>query len=116
MEKIPPLAPVKGKVTLDGGKLTSGQVSLLPEIPASEAVPPSSGKIDAEGNYEIFTGGKAGAPLGKFKVSVTPDMSKTMEKGKEGINPRYFDAAKSKLWIDVAENAAPGRYDLKLTK
>jgi hypothetical protein len=111
---LPPLAPVKGTVTVDGKKLTSGQVSLVAELPADK-VPPSSGKIDSQGNYEIFTGGKSGAPLGKFKVGVTPDMSKPMEKGQEGPPKNYQDPAKSKLVLDVIEGPLPGRYDLKLT-
>lgn len=111
------LASVKGKVTLDGKAVTSGQVSLLPElIDPNNAPPSSSGKIESDGSYEIFTGGKSGAPVGKFKVGVTPDMSKPLEKGAEALPKKYMDPAKSKLWIDVQETVGPGRYDLKLTK
>ena len=118
-EKLPPLTPVKGAVTVDGKKLTSGQVSLVPETPdPKQQVPPSSGKIDSDGNYEIFTGGKTGAPLGKYKVKVTPDMSMPSDKGKmeAPFDGKYLDSEKSKLGFEVVENAAVGRYDLKLTK
>ena len=67
---LPPLAPVKGKVIVDGKPYTGGGfVKLTPytEQAAGPAVP-SDGKIDPNGNYEIFTGGKSGAPPGKYKV------------------------------------------------
>ena len=80
-------------------------------------MPPSSGKIDSEGNYEVFTGGKPGAPLGKYKIKVSPDMtSATEKKGEPPYNMKYFDHTKSGLSYEVIENAPAGRYDLKLSK
>ena len=115
---LPPLAPVKGTVTLDDKKLTSGQVSLVPEaVEAGKAPPPSSGKINSDGTYEINTGGKPGAPLGKYKVKVTPDMAApTEKKGEPPFNMKYYDHTKSGLGFEVVENAPSGRYDLKLSK
>ena len=72
---LPTLNPVKGTVTVDGKPVTSGQVSFFAEVVDEKTkFAPPSGTIDANGNYELFTEGKAGAPLGKFKVTVTPSM------------------------------------------
>src|SRR4051812_40534827 len=67
------LAPVAGKVTVDGKPLTSGSVSFRPDASqgnSSQHQP--TGTIDAEGNYELFVPpAKKGAPLGWYKVVVT---------------------------------------------
>ncbi|MCI0457725.1 MAG: hypothetical protein L0Z62_12205 [Gemmataceae bacterium] len=116
---LPPMVPVKGKVTVEGKPVTSGQVSFLPlAVDKDRKVPSSSGTIDASGNYEIFTGGKAGAPLGKYKVAITPSMvpvEGTKKPPKAPFNPRYQDPAKTKLEIEVVNNPSAGAYDLKLT-
>ncbi len=99
--------------------VTAGQVSLVPvTVDKGKPIPPSSGTIDASGNYEIFTGGKAGAPLGKYKVAVTPSMvpvEGAKAPPKAPFNPKYQIADKSKLEIQVVDSPAPGAYDLKLT-
>jgi hypothetical protein len=118
---LPALAPVKGKVTVDGKSVTSGQVVLIPETPEKgKEGALSAGQIDADGNYEISTGGKSGAPLGKHKVTVTPPTmpmpgAKGPPKG-EFNQKKYGDQKSTPLSITVVENPAPGAYDLKLTK
>jgi hypothetical protein len=116
-EPLPPLSPVRGKVTVDGNPVTSGNVSLAPEDTSKKA-PPSSGQIGADGSYEIFTGGKAGAPLGKYKVFVTPPMVPGDPKAgmQTAFDKKYMDVLKSGLSFEVKDNAAAGAYDLKLTK
>jgi hypothetical protein len=105
---------------VDKEAVTSGQVSLIPQsTEEGKTVPPSSGQIDSSGNYEIFTGGKPGAPLGKYKVMVTPSMvpmpgAKSMPT--TPYNEKYRQANKTTLEINVTEGAAAGAYDLKLTK
>src|SRR5262249_42803462 len=64
---LPPLAPVEGKVTVDSQALTSGTVSLVPLEKEATIKYSSSGQIESSGNYKIYTGGEAGAPLGKYK-------------------------------------------------
>src|SRR5438045_3467653 len=71
--KLPPMAPVSGKVTMDSKPVTSGNVSLLPQSTDNKAGL-SAGQIGEDGSYTIFTAGKEGAPLGKYKVTVTPSM------------------------------------------
>jgi hypothetical protein len=117
------LVPVSGKVTLDGQPLTAGQVTLYSttkeKTPESTAGL-SSGTVDSSGNYKILTAGKDGAPLGKYKVLVTPPMMPMENAGSKGppslpFSMDYGDPNKTPLNIDVVENAAPGAYDLKLS-
>lgn len=118
-EYVPPLAPVKGKVTVDGAPLTSGQVSLVPVVPPSQPVPPSMGKVGTDGTYEIFTSGKSGAPLGKYKVWISPPTIPTEGGGPPDAPPynsKYRDQKKTPLEIDVVAKADPGKYDLVLSK
>jgi hypothetical protein len=116
---LPPLAPVKGKVTLDGKALTAGNVVLHPVNLDKAAKALSASQIDASGNYEIHTGGKAGAPLNKYKIVVTPAMMPA-EGGKGGMSSpfdtKFGDPKKTTLEFEVIDGAAEGRYDLKLTK
>jgi hypothetical protein len=117
---LPALAPVTGKVTVDGHPLTSGQVVLVPEKQEQgKEGALSAGEIKEDGSYEIYTGGKPGAPLGLAKLSVTPKM--VPQEGAKGppkdmFNPKYRDASRSGLKFTVVEKAAAGTYDLKLSK
>jgi hypothetical protein len=116
-EKLPPMAPVAGKVMLDNQPLGAGQVTLMPE--AQTKVGLSAGTIDADGSFKIFTAGKEGAPLGKYKVMVSPSMVPTGDTTKGGMAKptfaaKYFDVRQTPLKIEVTENHGP--YDLKVTK
>jgi hypothetical protein len=108
--------PVSGRVLVDGKPVTSGQVSLIPTTKEGGGGL-SAGTIDESGTYKIFTAGKAGAPPGKYKVTVTPSMIPTGGKSMPTTpyHPMYRDAAKTPLTIEVP-SSAPGSYDLKLTK
>jgi hypothetical protein len=119
------LVPISGKVTVDGQPVTSGQVSFLPlkegegvNAKAAEGSLPASGQIEANGEYKLFTNGKEGAPLGKYKVIVTPAMMPTGGKAAPSapFNAKFFDAKRTPLTRDVVSGAAAGAYDLKLTK
>jgi hypothetical protein len=113
-----PLAPVKGKVTVDGQEVTSGNVAFQPADPNNKAGTPAA-KIQSDGSYELYTGGAKGAPLGSYKVTVTPSME--MTPGSPGrptgaFNSKYTDANTSGLKFEVIDKPEDGRYDLKLTK
>jgi hypothetical protein len=125
------MAPVTGKVTVDGKPLTSGSVSLIPDVPmgnegAQEASKLqtsalSGGEIKSDGTYKIYTGGKEGAPLGKYKVRVVPPITEPKDKeGKEtpdiGFKKEYTDANKTPLHYEVVGSPEAGRYDLNLKK
>jgi hypothetical protein len=110
----PKNVPVSGTVTLDDQPLTSGQVSFIPVSDKQPTGGLSAGTIDS-GKYTIFTGGKEGAPVGSYKVTVTPQMIPSQGGGAPQQFPaKYQDASKTVLKIEVVENAAPGAYDLKL--
>jgi hypothetical protein len=114
--KLPSLVPVTGKVTIGGQPATGGQVTLSP---VAKGVLPegvmATGSIDATGNYKIATGGKDGAPVGQYKVLVSPPMTpgaaSKMPADME-VYKKYSDPKQPGLSIDVKENGGP--YDLKL--
>ena len=113
------IAPVSGKVTVDGQAVTAGQVALIPvDSSTNTGGSVCAGQIDATGTYTIFTAGKEGAPIGKYKATVTVSMvpSGATKMPTAPFNAKYMDQAKSTLLIEVKANAAPGAYDLKLTK
>jgi hypothetical protein len=115
----PPLLPVSGKVTLDGQPLTGGGVTLVPQNADKDSkVPPPVGQIDANGQYVIYTGGRAGAPEGKYKVTVTPPTRVEVSKGvpKLPFPKEYSDGRRTPLVIEVVPSAAAGAYDLKMKK
>jgi hypothetical protein len=110
--------PVSGKVTVSGQPVTSGQVTLIPvEKGEKNEGLLSSGPIDETGAYQIHTGGKAGAPPGKYKVTVNPSMVPTggTTMPTAPYNAVYKDPTNTPLKIEVP-SSAPGAYDLKLTK
>jgi hypothetical protein len=113
------LAPVAGKVTVGGQPVTSGQVSLIPLSKEEKTPGLMTGTIDSSGNYKILTAGKDGAPLGKYKVTVTPAMRAAPADKKApamSYSQVFMDANKSTLTIEVVDNPPPGKYDLKLTR
>jgi hypothetical protein len=115
---LPSMTPVKGSVSVNGKAITSGQVSFFPmTIDEKSKFAPPSGQIDSTGNYELFTEGKPGAPLGKYKVMVTPGMvpmqgAKGPPKG--AFNEKYRDEKKTDLVVEVKSTPEAGAYDLQL--
>jgi hypothetical protein len=118
----PSLTPVTGTVTVDGEPFPQASVSFRPDkekgnnfggyIPA--------GYTDDSGKYELMTTARKGAPVGWYKVVITPP---TAPPGGEmpkveipPFNPKYADPEKTDLSIEVVEGAPPGAYDLELTK
>ena len=115
----PKTVPVSGTVTVDNLPLTDGQVTFHPvgKVEASGNTGFSGGTIDASGKYTIFTGGKSGAPPGKYKATVNPSMVPVAGKAPAAdFNARFRDAKTSTLDVEASASPAPGAYDLKLTK
>ncbi|MFO0919167.1 MAG: hypothetical protein U0872_12740 [Planctomycetaceae bacterium] len=85
---LPVLAPVTGKVTMDGQPLDSMAVEFNPE----KGGKPGRGLTDADGNYElIYDNHIKGAQVGMNKVSVTtfwPE-GEPPAGAKEIIPPKY---------------------------
>jgi len=123
------LVPVEGKVTVGSKPLPGGSIAFWPEGKTATADAPNPiGTIDADGNYKLTTAGKTGAAVGKYKVTVAPQVgggaSDPMQattsppKGAAGpsvkINPKYENQTTTDLTVEVTDKAAPGTYDLKV--
>jgi len=115
----PSTVPVSGKITVDGQPLAKGSLRFVPD--SAKADSPNSepaGTIEG-GSYSVFTGGKPGAPVGKYKVAVVSQDeidSTNPQPPKSAVNPKYNDPQTSTLSVEVVSNAPPGAYDLKLSK
>jgi len=116
------VAPVSGKVTLDGKPLAHAMVSFTPDSGDKNPGPPSTGKTDADGNFslELANGKGKGAMVGKHKVSITayegdgeaqssaPDMAFR----KRILGEKYN--AKTELRFEVTANGSTeANFDLK---
>src|SRR5258706_3906708 len=63
----PEIAPVSGRVTLDGKPLEKADVVFQPD----NGKPPASGRTDAEGRYELaYKRGVMGGPVGQNIVQI----------------------------------------------
>jgi hypothetical protein len=113
------LAPVTGKVTVNGKPVTTGSVTFRPDASkGNKTQHQPNGAIDAEGNYELSVPpARKGAPPGWYKVVVfafdDPQPGKPL---KSFIDMKYADETTTPLKVEVIENPEPGRYDLKMTK
>jgi hypothetical protein len=66
-----PLVPVEGTVTNNGEPMPNGEVTFIPEDEKVKVSP--GGQIAPDGKYSLQTGGKPGAPVGKYQVTVALD-------------------------------------------
>jgi len=69
----PEIAPVSGRITLDGKPLEKADILFQPD----GSKPPSSGRTDADGRYQlVYKRGVMGGMLGSNKVQITisPDV------------------------------------------
>jgi hypothetical protein len=122
----PKRVPASGTVTLDGKPLEGGILYFNPDTAKGNMARVSCSSPVRDGRFTLRTDGVersetgAGVPLGWYKVTV-----RTNEPGElpifpgqpaYQINPKYQDADKTPLSIEVVENPEPGRYDLKLLK
>lgn len=118
----PKLVPVQGKVTVDGSAIEGLGVSFRPDAEKGNKtglLPAAT--VNAEGRYELTTGGRPGAPAGWYKVVVvppTPPMTggEAPKPAPPPFNVKYTSDATTELRVEVKEGAAADAYDLKLTK
>jgi hypothetical protein len=129
------LVPVTGKVLVAGQPLllpdgAEGSVSFRPdEARGNTSKFEPVGILDREGNYQLKTAGKEGAPPGWYKVAVAAGMplrlterptkeqkQQMRQPPKALLDKKYETVQTSGLAVEVVENADPGAYDLKLTK
>jgi hypothetical protein len=118
-----PLVRVTGRVTVAGAPLTTGVVSFRPDgSRGNTSQHHPTGRIDEQGNYELFTVGRSGAPVGWYKVVVIAS-----EKGASGsgahpvipkslVHARYGSEQTTDLVREVVAEPAPDAYDLKLSR
>jgi hypothetical protein len=118
-EKLPELVPVKGKVNFDGKPLQQGTISLTPTQPTLNWEQPA-GTI-ANGEYELFTSGRPGAPVGDYVAVViatepAPDLDGRPGIPKSLVPPKFSDPGQSPLRLKVSATPAPNDYNLELRK
>jgi hypothetical protein len=120
--------PVAGKVTLDDRPLSATTTIVLFKPNAAKGNTSSfepTGTVDAQGNYNLATRGKKGAPPGWYKVTVTAtelrsdaatDRHRHSRPSPRSLLPaRYGVAGTTTLEVEVVEKPETGAYDLKLT-
>src|SRR5262245_1846749 len=115
------LAPVLGKVTVDGAPLTTGAVTFHPDSAKGNNTPHiPMGTLDVQGNYRLMSATSEGAPLGWYKVTVSAtapiDPQNPYAPPKHLISPKYNDGSTSGLQLEVVPRPAAGAYDIKLSK
>ena len=112
------LVPVSGHVTLDDAALSAGSVLFVPdETKGNNSQISPRGMIDSQGNYELFSDGKKGAPAGWYKVvvSLTSPGLPPPPKGAT-MDFKFQHPERTDLAVEVEPQPQPGAYDLKLTK
>jgi hypothetical protein len=114
------LAPVSGKVTINGQPLTKGTVIYKPDKAKGNTFGGEPvGEIDANGVYTLQTRGKPGAPVGWYKITVSvidapPDNTKVDANPQSQINPTYLHVDTTPLEKEVVAPPKVGNYDLQL--
>lgn len=117
------LLPVEGKVTVASQPVKGGTVTYHPDkeggnTQAYPALPTAT--TDDTGKYTLATGGKPGAPPGKYKVTVTSvapaDAKDPYAKPKHLIDQTNSIPETTTLKVEVKDGASAGAYDLTLTK
>ncbi|WP_417378405.1 carboxypeptidase regulatory-like domain-containing protein [Gimesia sp.] len=105
----PPLAPVKGVVTLDGKPLTTGTIQFTPDKDRGTTGRMALGGIKEDGTFELMTIKKGdGAQVGHHLVSIECYESSAFDPNqpvnqtpKSLIPNRYTDPKKSELTAQV---------------
>jgi hypothetical protein len=119
--------PATGTVTYDGNPVDGASVTFV-----SDTAPMGIGTTDSAGKFTILTGGKPGAPLGTYKVTVTKsaqiegmpasptaeDMKNMAAKGplksKALVPAKYAIPQSTDLSVTVTEDAAKNVFPLDL--
>lgn len=81
------LYPVIGTVTVGGQPLNGGtiQFEMMEKGEATGEIYTSAGELDENGNFELSTFGKPGAPAGEHRAWVTPNLLMMPDKLGVGI-------------------------------
>ena len=85
----PELAPVSGRVTLDGQPISGARLTFQPEGRGS----PSSGSTDRDGRYELgYKRGVKGAMIGSHLVRIQLDTEASGPNGTTNQRPKSLPA------------------------
>jgi hypothetical protein len=106
---LPPLAPVSGRITVDGKPLNLAIVEFIPEDGVKNlGLSASFGFTDKDGNYSLtYAADVAGAYIGKHQVQIKLND----QTGTQLIAPEY-STSKSTLTADVKKGAPPYNFDI----
>ena len=119
-EEGPALVSVTGIVTVDGTPISGAGISFRGETKPGQPEYLPGGSTDSTGKYTLITAGKDGAEVGTYKILVFPPSSPPGAAGPEvappTFNKKYLTIESTDLTVQVTADAAPGSYDLKLTK
>jgi hypothetical protein len=105
------LIPVRGRVTVAGKPVSLAQVMFMPTPEGDGRKHSPSGQTDPDGFYELSVFGNAGAPPGRYVVVITGGAA-----GGPAIAAEHRSPKTSRLIREVAPDAAPGAYDLDLSR
>jgi len=101
----PELAPVAGRITLDGRPLGKADILFQPDGPN----PPSSGRADADGRYQLaYKRGVMGGHVGSNTVQIT--ISPDVVSNPPNIPARYN--SESKLTKEIKSGQNEFNFDL----
>src|SRR6188768_4284211 len=120
------VTPVTGKVTLNGQPLADADVMFMLEGTPPADYNGTAAKTDAQGNFEVITGTRKGAPKGKYKVVVSkfvgpdgkpvvPDPTTGMDLqqlkasglAKQAVSPEFSNIEQSKIEVTVEDGKSP---------
>jgi hypothetical protein len=102
--------PVSGSVTVGGKPAVGATVMFFPEEGKGMNVVPSTGTVGSDGTFSLSTGGKPGAPAGRYVVAVTwpdPNVKATAQQKMMGLVDApdllkgQYTQGKSKLQAEV---------------
>ncbi len=103
--KLPPLAPVSGRVTLDGSPVPRGTVTFVPDESKGTKGPTAVGQIGPDGRFTLQTAQQPGAVVGHHKVRIRArqEPKTPQEEGKEPslIPTKYENENTSGLSFEV---------------
>jgi hypothetical protein len=97
------LHPVAGSVRVKGEPAVGASVMFFPEGATGMNVVPSTGVVGADGTFTLSTGGKVGAPPGRYIVTVTwpdPKVKVTEQQKMMGMAPDAPDVFKGRYARD----------------
>ena len=106
----PQMGTVTGTITLDGAPAPSLEVSFNPVTAGTGTT--ALAYTDASGNYKLtYPGGKTGAPVGEYKVSISPAETDGEAKAPASIPACYNTETTLTFTVAAGENTA--NFDLK---